>query len=100
MMRYCRSSVVTRSMAYLFGTLLWAAILPVCVVRGAKATGKPVTLASPDGKITITVVVDAQEQLTWSVQREDTAVLTPAPLGLTVDEKDLGKQVTLGDAKR
>src|SRR4051812_48371044 len=98
MTRCSRSSVITRSIAYLFGTLFCAATLPVSTVRGADATGTPLTLSSPDGKITITVLVDAQEQLTWSLHREGTAVLTPAPLGLTVDGKDLGKQVTLGEA--
>lgn len=100
MMRYCRSSMMTRSVAFGFGILLCAVALPVSAVRGAEAAGKPVTLVSPDGKITITVVVDAREQLTWSVQREGTAVLMPAPLGLTVDGNDLGKQVTLGQPIR
>ncbi len=64
------------------------------------AVGTGVTVASPDGKITITVTVDAQEQLTWAVQREGKPVLNPAPLGLTVDGKDLGKQITLDEPKR
>src|SRR5436190_15351846 len=100
MQRYCRSNVNINSTAFLLGILLYAATLPLSGALGAGAMGKPVTLASPDGKITITVAVDAQEQLTWSVQREGTAVLTPAPLGLTIDGKDIGQQATLGEAKR
>jgi alpha-glucosidase len=97
MKSYCRSSGIIKS-AFLLGILFYAATLPLSGALGA--IGNAVTLASPDGKITITVAVDAQEQLTWSVQREGAAVLTPAPLGLTVDGKDLGQQATLGEPKR
>ena len=82
-------------------TLLAAAVQTLLPPTARGAT--PVTLASPDGKIVITVAPDAQDQLTWSVQRGGTpplSVLTPAALGLTVDGDDLGQKVTLGEPKR
>jgi alpha-glucosidase len=56
----------------------------------------PVVVVSPNGKIAIEVQPDASGQLVWSVQRQGKPLLAPAPLGLTVDGKDLGKSVTLG----
>ena len=56
----------------------------------------PVTVASPDGKIKVEIQADSAGQLTWAVQRQGKGVLAPAPVGLTVDGKDLGKAVTLG----
>jgi alpha-glucosidase len=56
----------------------------------------PVTVASPNGKLKIEIQVDATGQLTWSVRLRDQIVLAPAPLGLTVDDKNIGQSVTLG----
>jgi alpha-glucosidase len=72
---------------------LFAAVLAAGV---SSAAGAPVTVASPDGKIKVDIQADPTGQLTWSVGRQGKAVLAPAPVGLTVDGKDLGKGVTLG----
>jgi alpha-glucosidase len=58
--------------------------------------GTTVTINSPNGKIKIEVRADANDQLTWSVQREGQPVLAPAPLGLIVDGNNLGQSVMLG----
>ncbi|MBN2590785.1 MAG: glycoside hydrolase family 97 N-terminal domain-containing protein [Sedimentisphaerales bacterium] len=60
-----------------------------------KFDGTSATIKSPDGKIKIEIQVDANDQLTWSVQREGQPVLAAAPLGLIVDGNNLGKSVTL-----
>ncbi len=68
------------------------------VVNGKNATkfdGSAVTIKSPDGKIKIEIRADANDQLTWSVQREDKVVLSAAPLGLIVDGNNLGHSVKL-----
>ena len=57
--------------------------------------GKTVTVSSPSDKIMIEIRADANDQLTWSVQRENQPVLAAAPLGLIVDGNNLGQLVTL-----
>ena len=63
---------------------------------GSSFAAEPVIVASPNGKIKIEIKADEAGQLTWSVKRQDKVVLSPAPVGLTVDDKDLGKNPTLG----
>jgi alpha-L-fucosidase len=59
----------------------------------------PVTVASPDGRIEVEIRTDPAGQLTWSVQRQGQTVLAPAPLGLTVDDRNLGRSVTFGEPR-
>jgi len=54
-----------------------------------------VTVFSPNGNIQIEIRADANDQLTWSIQRQGQPVLAPAPLGLIVDGNNLGQSVTL-----
>ena len=58
--------------------------------------GETVTVNSPNGAIKIEIRADANDQLTWSVQREGQPVLEPAPLGLIIDGDNLGQSFTLG----
>jgi alpha-glucosidase len=55
-----------------------------------------ISVPSPNGKIKIEVRPDAAGQLTWSVKRQDQIVLKAAPLGLRVDDCNLGQSVKLG----
>jgi len=71
-----------------------AGILLAILASGAYAAA-PVSVASPGGKIKI-VIQSEGGQLTWSVSRQDKAVLGAAPLGLTIDGKDIGHDATLG----
>lgn len=57
--------------------------------------GETVTVNSPNGKIKIEIQADANDQLTWSVQRQGQPVLAAAPLGLIVDGNNIGQSVTL-----
>lgn len=59
----------------------------------------PVTVASPDGRIEVEIRTDPAGQLTWSVHRQGQTVLAPAPLGLTVDDRNLGQSVTFGQPR-
>ena len=69
-------------------------LLPL--VSLALAMAAPVTVASPDGNIAIKIETTADGQLTWSVVRQNRSVLLPAPLGLSIDGKEIGQAVTLG----
>jgi alpha-glucosidase len=66
---------------------------------GKAASAGPVTVSSPNGKIKVEVRTDAGGQLTWSVKRQDQAVLSPAPLGLRVDDCNLGQSARLGEPR-
>ena len=70
--------------------------LLLSLVSFALAPAAPVTVASPDGNITIKIETTPDGQLTWSVVRQNRAVLLPAPLGLSIDGKEIGQAVTLG----
>ena len=83
----CRSRRALRAFALLAALCVWG--LPT-------VTAAPVTVGSPNGTIKIEIQTDASGQLTWSVQRQDKPLLAPAPLGLTVDGKDLGQSAALG----
>ncbi len=58
--------------------------------------GTTLTVNSPNGKIKVEIRADANDQLTWSFQRQGKPVLAAAPLGLIVDGNNLGQSVTLG----
>jgi len=71
------------------------ALLMLATGFSAFAAG-PVSVASPNGKLMVEIQSDDAGQLVWSVKRQDQTVLDPAPVGLTVDGKDLGKNPTFG----
>jgi alpha-glucosidase len=78
-------------------SIVWmccAVFLTIAQERTVNAA--PATVASPNGKIKIEIRTDAAGQLNWSVQRQGQTVLAPAPLGLTVDGRNLGQSVKLG----
>jgi alpha-L-fucosidase len=72
-------------------------------IEGSALTNVPfvaaVSVASPNSTIEVEVRTDANNQLTWSVKRENQTVLAPAPLGLTVDGHDLGRSITFGEPR-
>lgn len=81
-------------------SIIWiccAVFMAVTLERTAfGADGTPVTVTSPNGKTKIEIQADSAGHLTWSVQRQDQTILAAAPLGLTVDGRNLGQSVTLG----
>jgi alpha-glucosidase len=66
----------------------------LAVVVGCSAA--PTSVTSPNGKIKVEIQTDASGQLTWSVKRQDQTVLAAAPLGLRVDDCNLGQSAKLG----
>jgi len=59
---------------------------------------KSFQLKSPDGKITVTV--DAAKDLVWSVQHENTSVITPSAISLSlVNGEVLGKSIAIANSK-
>ncbi|GEM_PF-114922 len=77
-----------------------APLFPVSPPTVIGANRPPVTVSSPNAIIHVDIQADSEGQLTWSVRRQDKLILAPAPLGLTVDGRDLGKSVTLGELSR
>ena len=56
-------------------------LLIMLVTLTMNATAKDYTVASPDGKLVITIHADAN-RLAWEVQQGSTTVLTPSEIGL------------------
>jgi alpha-glucosidase len=49
-----------------------------------------VTIQSPDGRVSLAVFISAEGRLSYSVALDETEVIRPSALGLTVDGVDLG----------
>ncbi len=79
--------------ANLIGLLL----LTAC--GGCSAVTGKVVVTSPDGKVTAAVDVDGSGRLVYSVGFGSTVVIKPSPMGVTVDGKDLGDGVRIGEPK-
>src|SRR5688572_29190172 len=60
----------------------------------------PSAVASPDGRIILTVERTPSGQLRWSVALEGTPVITPSPLGIVVDGVNLGEGAEIRQAER
>lgn len=61
------------------------------LLSAAKVSAKEYEVTSPDGQLKVTV--SAGNQLTWSIDHGTTAVLTPSPISLTLENgKTLGSQ--------
>ncbi|QJE98610.1 glycoside hydrolase family 97 catalytic domain-containing protein [Luteolibacter luteus] len=61
--------------------------------------GKTTTLQSPDGKIGALLFVDHSGRLSLSASMGDKELLSPSPLGVTVDGLDLGENAELRDSE-
>lgn len=78
--------------------ICWLGFLALLCTTGICGAGvKSIVISSPEKKLDIEIIADATGRLTWSVRREDQIILTPSPLGLTVDGEDLAESVTLGE---
>jgi alpha-glucosidase len=56
-------------------------------------------MASPDGNIEASLLVDDDQQLRYRVKFKKTEVVQSSPLGITVESVDLGSNVKLGEPK-
>ena len=76
---------------FLFGCAL------VSAVAGFGAT---VEVASPDGRVRLTLSTDAAGHLQYAVESDRQVRLHPAPAGVTVDGLDLGARAVPGPVVR
>lgn len=81
-------------------SILWIGCIVFLITALPQAVfgvaASPVTVNSPNGIIKVDIQTDSEGRLTWSVRCQDKIILAPAPLGLTVDGRDLGQSVALG----
>ncbi len=73
-------------------TLLKAILTALCVIAGINptfATGD-VKITSPDEQLTVAVFTAPDGRLTYTVSSKSTQLLAPSPLGITIDDIDLG----------
>ena len=59
-----------------------------------------VRVFSPKETVQVVVNVDGLGKLNWSVEREGKVVISPSPLGLSVEGRNLGEVVKLGKPQR
>jgi len=72
----------------------------VNVLSNQAQAAEPVTVASPDGAVRVTVSVTAQGQPTYTVRYGPTEVLRPSRLGLQLASVDLSQGLQLKSADR
>ena len=71
-------------------------ILLCTLLTSSLHAGMPITLSSPEGKVKASILVTAEGQLSYTLQRDTTVILEESPMGVTIDKVDLGKGVELG----
>lgn len=76
------------------------AIVSACMLAGANGQSQDMVVKSPDGQVALWVGVDDAGQLTYRLNGRGQTVITPAPLGTTVDTVTLGRGVSLGRPER
>ncbi|MBN2137490.1 MAG: glycoside hydrolase family 97 catalytic domain-containing protein [Sedimentisphaerales bacterium] len=67
---------------------------------GGAAGTEGVVVKSPNGKVSAVISKSPSGQLQYQVQHAGRAVVEPSPLGVTVDNANLGRGVELGKPKR
>lgn len=65
----------------------------------ALALAAPLTLSSPNGHVQLTFTADAHEHLQYSIAHHGRVRLEPAPIGVRVDDRDLGASANLGQPR-
>ena len=65
-------------------------MLAVCAVLGVEAKPTVKTIASPDGKLVVTVTV--ADDIRWSVEADGRTVLAPSQIAMQISEqRDVGR---------
>ncbi len=70
----------------------------ICLAGSAGCS--QMTVTSPGGRVSMGVSVSGKGRLTHTVVFGGRVVVEPSPLGITIDGKDLGDGVVLGEPKR
>ena len=68
----------------------------LCVLSQAAPGADEVVVTSPDGGVLMTIGVNGQGQLNYSLTCQERLVVEPSALGITIDGVRLGRGVTLG----
>ena len=71
------------------------ALLIWCAAGAAAQRSPAVTIASPNGKVTLRIELSSGGQLTWSAAMERAPVIEPSPLGIVIDGMDLGPSAVM-----
>jgi len=79
-------------------TVLTTIIILVLIVGCADA--RPLVVKSPTDKLAATISISPSGRLQYELTRHGEPVIEPSPLGITVDNLNLGRGVSLGKAKR
>ena len=86
-------NLVSASLAPL---LLLTLLLPhLCAV----CSGSKLILTSPNNAISVTLALNSEDHLYYSVARGNQGILEPSTLGINLDANDLGSSVTLGQPR-
>ena len=67
--------------------------------RSTRVKMEQVEVSSPDGKVSVTVLPNA-ERLTFTVKRDGATVIDPSPIVMVLDGYDLSSGVVFGGAER
>lgn len=76
------------------------ALLTVAAVAAVLSAAPPVTVVSPDGKVTLTISPGPEGQLVWSASMDRRPVIEPSPLGILIDGVDLGAGAAIQKVER
>jgi alpha-glucosidase len=78
---------------------VWACVLGALLFPAA-GHAAPVSVTSPDSKVTIVVDVDQAGHLVWRTTMARAAVIETSPLGILIDGTDLGSGVEIQKSDR
>ncbi len=76
---------------------LLALLASVLAFGSVARAAEPLALPGPSSRVTGRLEIAPDGRLTWSLDVAGTSVITPSPLGITVEGTDLGLGVTLGN---
>jgi alpha-glucosidase len=86
--------------ALLAAVLLWSPAQETPRRLDPLSVGRPLSVASPSGKVRLTVSIGGDTRLLWDVALGERAVLDPSPLGIIVDGVDLGQEAAIGKSEK
>jgi hypothetical protein len=82
---------------YWFDSIYLLLIGIVLILTSCTKKNTSVSLLSPDGKIAIAVYSDSMGRLMYNVRNNGKTVIDEASLGITVDRKNFGEGITIGE---
>jgi alpha-glucosidase len=83
-----------------FHTLLTFGRLACLLPPIALSAAEPMRLPSPDGQLVALIHTSVDGRLTFAIEHGGVPVIHPSPLGMTLENTDLGAPVSLGQPER